>query len=56
MVSLRIKALKLALKAIEPFLDGILRYRTVRRILRRFYTISFPHNWILAELGGKNIY
>jgi len=56
MVSLRIKALKLALKAIEPFLDGILRYRTVRRILRRFYTISFPHNWILAELEGVKIY
>jgi len=56
MVSLRIKMLKFALKIMEPFQDEILKHRIIRSILRRFYTISSPESWILAELEGIKIY
>jgi len=56
MVSLRTKMLKSALKIMEPFQDEILKNRIIRSILRRFYTISSPESWILAELEGIKIY
>lgn len=56
MGSLRLEVLKLALKAIEPFQDEILRYQTIRHIFREFYTKFFPHKWILTEVEGVKIY
>jgi len=56
MGSLRLEVLKLALKAIEPFQDEILRYQTIRHIFREFYTKFFPHKWILTEVEGVKIF
>jgi FkbM family methyltransferase len=41
---------------IEPFQDEIFKHRTIRNILRKFYTISSQDNWILAELDGVKLY
>jgi FkbM family methyltransferase len=56
MNNIRTKALKWVLKMIEPFQDDILKHKAIRVLLRKFYNISSPDEWILTELEGVKIY
>jgi len=56
MISLRTKALKFALKTIEPFQDRLNRIYLFKKAFQLLYDKFAPDEWILVEVEGVKMY